>query len=231
MRSIAILTLMSVIALSTSAPAQTTSSSQATVTGGPASAALLSDLDQLQAAASQANTDIARMHIDKWKTDGGTKQQAQANASSLQRNLTTALPGLISDLRSAPQDLAAGFKLYRNLNALYDVLVSFTESAGAFGPKNDYDALAQQLDTIDSTRRVLGDRLESLAAQNQAELNQLRVQVHALQQVAVPPPPPKKVIVDNSEPVKKPAHKKKPATSSSAQPDSGATPATPAKSQ
>jgi hypothetical protein len=195
---------------------------------------LFSDLDRLQSAASEANADIARMHIDKWKADGGIKQQSQAHAASLQRNLTTALPGLIADVRQSPQNLTAEFKLYRNLNALYDVLASFTEAAGAFGPKNDYDALAQQLDTIDSTRRALGDRLESMAAQTQTELTQLRAQVHTLQQAAVPPPPPKKVVVDNSETAKKPTHKKKPATSSSSQPDSGSsttTPAPPAKSQ
>ena len=116
-------------------------------------AALSADLDRLQAAASQANADIANMRIDKWKADNGSKQQAHANADSLQRNLTSALPGLISNVRAAPQDLTPGFKLYRNLNALYDVLTSFTEAAGAFGPRNEYEALAQQLD-VTSTQSV-----------------------------------------------------------------------------
>ena len=123
---------------------------------------ILPDLDRLQVAASQANTDIGRTRIDKWKADGESKRQAQSNADSLQRNLTSALPGLIDKVRSAPQDLTAEFKLYRNLNALYDVMVSFTESAGAFGPKADYEALAQQLQVIDGVRRNLGDSLERL---------------------------------------------------------------------
>jgi hypothetical protein len=234
MRSLANLTLLILVAIASSAQVQSPPPAQVTPTDNAANTALFSDLDRLQSAASEANADIARMHIDKWKTDNGTKQQSQANAGSLQRNLTSALPGLISNVRSAPQDLTAGFKLYRNLNALYDVLASFTEAAGAFGPKNDYDALAQQLDAIDSTRRALGDRLETLAAQTQADLNQLRTQVHTLQQAAVPPPPPKKVVVDNAETVKKPAHKKKPATGSSSPPETGSsttTPAAPAKSQ
>jgi len=234
MRSFTSLTLLLLVTIATFAQVQSAPPLQTAPADNTANATLFSDLDRLQSAASQTNTDIGRMHIDKWKTDGATKQQSQANASSLQRNLTSALPGLIANVRSAPQDLGAGFKLYRNLNALYDVLASFTEAAGAFGPKNDYDALAQQLDAIDSTRRTLGDRLEGQLAQTQTEMNQLRTQVHSLQQAAVPAEPPKKVVVDNSETVKKPSHKKKPAAASSSQPDAGsatASPATSSKSQ
>ncbi len=124
--------------------------------------------------------DIGRMRIDKWKADGESKRQAQSNADSLQRNLTSALPALIDAVRSAPQDLSAGFKLYRNLNALYDVCESLTESAGAFGPKGDYEALARQLETVDTVRRDLGDALEQMTSSTQSELNQLRSQVRAL---------------------------------------------------
>jgi hypothetical protein len=202
-----------------------------TANGMPA--VLAADLDRLQSAASRAHSEIAQMRIEKWKTDSASKQQAQANAESLQRNLTSALPGLIDNFRAAPQDLGAGFKLYRNLNALYDVFASFTESAGAFGPKGDYEALVPPLDVIDSVRRDLGDDLESLTVSNQTELNQLRTQLRTLQQAAVaPPPPPKKVIVDDTEPTKKTTHKKKPASTNSTSSSSSASSATaPAKSQ
>jgi hypothetical protein len=173
---------------------------------------VLSDLDRLQTAASQTNSQLAYMHIDKWKADAASKQQAQTNADSIQRNLTEALPALIGSVRSAPQDVSAQFKLYRNLNALYDVLASLTESAGAFGPKNDYNALAQQLGVIDSVRRNLGDELEQLTSSTQSQLNQLRAQVQTLQQhPAAAATPPKKVVVDDTEPPKKTTHKKKPA--------------------
>jgi len=155
-------------------------------------------LDRLQAAASQANLDLGHMRIEKWKADSNSKQQAQGNADSVQRNLTTALPGLIANVRSAPQDVTSEFKLYRNLNVLYDVFVSLTESAGAFGPRNDYEALAQQLSVIDSVRRNLGDELEKLTASTQLELNQLRTQVRTLKQQAAAATPPKKVVVDDT---------------------------------
>ena len=225
MRSFATLTLLALTAIAPSAQTQSTAPTQSVAADN---SALFSNLDRLQSAASQANADIARMHIDKWKADNETKQESQTNAGSLQRNLTSALPVLISAVRTAPQDLTAGFKLYRNLNALYDVLTSFTETAGAFGPKSDYDALAQQLNTIDTARRELGDRLESQTAQTQVELNQLRTQVRTLQQAAVPPPPPKKVVVDNADTGKKPAHKKKPAADAASEPNSGSSTSSPA---
>jgi hypothetical protein len=192
------------------APSPALSSARA---GSASMSPVLADLDRLQSAASQANLDLAHVRIEKWKADSGSKQQAQGNADSVQRNLTTALPALIDNVRSAPQDVNAQFKLYRNLNALYDVFASLTESTGAFGPRSDYDALARQLGEIDSVRRNLGDELEKLTSSTQLELNQLRTQVRTLKQQAAAPP--KKAIVDDTEPAKKTAsHKKKPAQKS-----------------
>ena len=198
--------------------------------GGTSTVSVVPDLDRLQAAASQVTLNLGRLRIEKWKADGESKRQAQSNADSIQRNLTSALPGLIDGVRGAPQDLGAEFKLYRNLNALYDVLASLTEAAGAFGPRSDYEALAQQLDTIDSVRRNLGDALEQLTSSTQTELSRLRVQIRTYQQnAAAAAPPPKKVVVDDTEPPKKSVHKKKkPAASGSA---SSASDASDAKSK
>jgi hypothetical protein len=176
---------------------------------------ILPDLDRLQTAAAQASVDIGHMRIEKWKVDGESKRQAQSNADSVQRNLTAALPGLIEGVRSAPQDLNAEFKLYRNLNALYDVMGTLTESAGVFGPRSDYEALTEQSQVIASVRRNLGDALERLTAATQSELIQLRSQVRAQQQVAATPvATPKKVVVDDTEPTPKTARKKKKPVSS-----------------
>ncbi len=218
--------LLILLSLSSFAWAQSTPASapvtNGTSAGSVSMAPILADLDRLQTAASRINSELAYMRIDKWKADSGSKQQAQSNADSIQRNVAEALPALISSVRNAPQDVNAEFKLYRNLNALYDVFASLTESAGAFGPRGDYDALAQQLGMIDSVRRSLGDHLEQLTSSTQSELNQLRTEVHTLQErAAAPPAPPKKVIVDDTEPAKKTttAHKKKPAPKTT--PDAG----------
>ena len=196
--------------------------------GSVSMVSVLPDLDKLQAAASQVTLDLGRMRIDKWKADGQSKRQAQANADSVQRNLRSALPALIDAVRSAPQDLTVEFKLYRNLNALYDVFASLTEASGAFGPRGDYEALARQLETIDSVRRSLGDALEQLTSSTQSEVNQLRAQVRAYQQAAAIKPP-KKVVVDDTEPPKKTVHKKKKPAASSGSSPSPASEASPPK--
>src|ERR1019366_4863805 len=187
---------------------------------------VMPDLDRLRTAASQATLDLGHLRIDKWKADGDSKQQAQANADSVQRNLTSALPVLIDAVRAAPQDLGAEFKLYRNLNALYDVFASLTEATGAFGPKNDYQALAQQLEAMDAVRRNLGDALEQLTSSTQSELVQLRTQVRAYRQAAAAAPP-KKIVVDDTQSSKKTVHKKKKPAASSSSPS----PASDAKSK
>ena len=199
------------------APASANPAANQTVAGSTSMTSILPDLDKLQVAASQTDLAIGHLRIEKWKADGESKRQAQGNADSIKRNLTSALPGMIENARSAPQNLNADFKLYRNLSALYDVLLSLTESAGAFGPKADYEALAQPLQVIDSVRRDLGDALERLTSSTQNELEQLRTQIRIQQQATATPPPKKVVVVDDGEPAKKTAHnkKKKPAASGS----------------
>ncbi len=163
-------------------------------------------LTPLQQTAQSMLTDIGKMRIEKWKTDSTNKQQALANASSIQRNLQSALPEMIGQLNNSPEDLAASFKLYRNLDALYDVFGSLVESAGAFGNKEEFQSLSNDMNGLESARRTFGERMQKLAASKEDELTHLRVQVKALS--AAPPPPPQKIVVDDTEPPKKAVKKK-----------------------
>lgn len=165
-------------------------------------------LNSLESTARNSTSDISRMRIEKWKADGNTKKGAQTDSESLQRNMSSALPELIGKVRSAPNDLNANFKLYRNLDVLYDVFSRFAETAGAFGNRDDFEALARDLDGLDSARRSLADRLDLLTTSTQAELTQLRNQARAAQATATTAPP-RKIVIDDSEPEKKSATKKK----------------------
>jgi hypothetical protein len=192
------LNLVTLVAAQSATPSNSASANATPAVDLPS---LLNRIDQ---AAQASAVQIASLRIEKWKADGGYKHQAQANADSLQRNMTAALPTLTSAARNAPQSLEANFKLYRNLNALTDVMRSLAESAGAFGPKQEYQQLAESATTFDDARRDLGDYFEILTASKEAELTRLKS--------AAPPPPtvrPKKVIVDNDpDPVPKPKKKK-----------------------
>jgi hypothetical protein len=181
-------------------------------------------LAQLEATSKTTQADLAKLRIERWKTDGSSKKQALGNVDSILRNLQNALPEMIGALRNAPEDMPATFKLYRNLDALYDVLGSVVESAGAFGSKDDFQALANDLSSFEGTRKQIAERMENLAASKEQEIVRLRTDLKAAQ-AAVPAAPPKKTVVDDNEPAKKPAVKKKPAAKKPATPP-GAAPAT-----
>jgi hypothetical protein len=165
-------------------------------------------MSRLESTATSSASDLSRLRINKWKAPGSAKQQSEANRQSIVRNLETALPGMVAAVRNNPDDIAASFTLYRNLDALYDVLSSVAESAGAFGPRDEYEALANDLNSVEQIRRDLADRVTTLASSKETELAHLRTEVRAAQAAAASAPP-KKVVVDDNEPMKKPVRKKK----------------------
>jgi hypothetical protein len=183
-------------------------------------------LGQLNQASQTLSADLEKVRVEKWKTDGDTKRQSQANLESIQRNLQSALPGMVSQLNAAPDSLNLTFKLYRNVGALYDVAANLAESAGAFGSKDDYQSLSNDTSSIDKARRALADRMDKLAAAKDSEIVTLHGQVKALQ-AAMPPPPPTKIVIDDNEKPKKPVKKKgaKPATAPGATPGAPKAPA------
>ena len=193
---------------SASAFAQTANSA----TAPPVAYASVSELNgivgQVKQVAASMDSDLGSMRIEKWKTDGGTKRQTQTNVDSIRRNVQSALPEILTQVSNSPEDLAASFKLYRNLDALYDVFGAVVESAGAFGSKDEFQSLSNDLTTLENARRSMGERMQKLASAKEDELARLRAQVKTLN--AAPPAAPKKIVVDDNEPAaKKPAAKKK----------------------
>jgi hypothetical protein len=177
---------------------------------GPVSYASVNQLNdllsQLERTSQAAQLDLAKLRIDKWKADSGNKRQAQGNVDSIQRNLQSALPEIIAELRASPENLAFTFKLYRNLDALYDVFESVAESAGAFGTRDEFQSLENDVSTFEKSRRAFADRIETLAAARDADLLRLRSALQNAQASSAPPP--KKIVVDDAPPPKKPVRKK-----------------------
>ncbi len=195
--------------------------------GQPVSYASVSQLngmlEQLEATSKNTQADLVRLRIEHWKTDTNSKKTALANVDSIQRNLQGALPEIIAGLRRSPEDLPATFKLYRNLDALYDVLGNVVELAGAFGSKDDEQTLANDLSAFEATRKQMAERIETLSSAKEAEIVRLRADLKTAQ-AAIPVEPPIKVIVDDTEPPKKPAVKKKtakPKSTPTAKPPTG----------
>lgn len=168
-------------------------------------------LGQLEDTSKKTQGDLQKLRIEKWKADGSYKKQALGNADSIERNLQGALPEIIGQLRAAPESLPATFKLYRNLDALYDVLGSVAEGAGAFGSKDDLQSLSNDLSSFENTRKQLAERIDSLANAKEGEISRLRTDL-AKAQAMIPAEPPKKVVVDDTQPEKKAAPKKRKST-------------------
>lgn len=165
-------------------------------------------LSQIEATSRNTQADLSRLRIERWKTDAANKKEALATVDSIQRNLEGAIPEIITQLRNAPEDLQTSFKLYRNLDALYSVMRDVVDAVGAFGSKDDMQALSNDLSAFEGSRKQLAERIENLSSSKDQELAQLRVQLKTLQ-AQVEAAPPKKILVDDTEPPKKPAPKKK----------------------
>jgi hypothetical protein len=166
----------------------------------PVSYTSISELNQmignLQQASQNIQNDLSHLRIDKWKTDSGTKRQTESDRDSIQRNLQNALPTIVGELKNSPESLPSTFKLYRNLDALYDVFNSLVESAGAFGSKEEFQSLNKDLGGIEEARRAFADRMDKLANSKENEIGQLRVELQNAR-AAIPP---KKIVVDDTEP-------------------------------
>ncbi len=200
--------ICSAVAVAAIAFAQTQPTQTATP-AAPVSYASISELNQILGTLNQTSqntqNDLSRLRIEHWKTDSNTKKQTENDTDSVVRNLKDALPTMVTQLQNAPENLALTFKLYRNLDALYDVLGSVAESAGAFGSKDEFQPLGNDLNGVDSSRHALAERMDRLAIAKDNEIGELRV---ALQNARAEIPP-KKTVVDDAERAKKPVTHKR----------------------
>jgi hypothetical protein len=198
----------------------------------------LIDLDRVSQA---TQSDIANMHVEKWKAgwksgflkDGAHKDQAQQAANSLQRNLANALPGLIHEVQSSRGGLSATFKLYDDVSLVCEAVDSLISASEIEGKKaeaatltDDYSAMARIRRSLSNYIQQSSAAMESRGAKTYAAVAapapQRTVIAQAPQRVATAPAAPqivmdqgvKKIIVDDTVPEKAvaaPAAKKKPA--------------------
>lgn len=179
---------------------------------GPNLNAILSDLQRVTLA---TNGDLTKLRIEKWKADAPEKQQMQQVADSLQRNITQAVPGLITDLQSSPGSVLKAFKLYHNLNVVYEFLSSLSEAAGAYGKKDEYDPLSSDASGLDRVRQNLSDYIEHSATNMEIQLkNSASPKPPAAQTTQ---PAPKKIVIDDTPTTTKKKKKPSPATPNQSQ--------------
>ena len=165
-------------------------------------------LARIQKAAEASKVDLTGLHIERWRTDREQKAELTKIADSLQRNLTSAVPDLINSVRSSNGSVSTTFKLYHNLNVVYEYMNVLADSASALSKDDDSYPLSREAQTLDSARQDLSTFIEKAATNLE---DKLRV---ALAPRPAPPQEltPKKVVVDDTN-VKKPATSRKKKTS------------------
>ncbi len=87
----------------------------------------------LRPALSQVNQAITNVDIRHWKAPGSVKSAAAGDVSSIQRDLSGTLAGLMSQAEAAPASIPSSFAVYRNVDALYDTLLRVVETADLVG--------------------------------------------------------------------------------------------------
>ena len=127
----------------------------------------------------------------------------------MQRDLNATLPGLVAQAEANPTALSPAFAVFRNLDALYDVLLRVTETAALAGSGSDAGSLEDARAGLEDGRGKLGSwLLQSISAQD-AQIVHLQTAL-AARPTAAPAATPNKVVVDDGPETPKP-RKKKPA--------------------
>jgi hypothetical protein len=203
----------------------------------------LIDLDRVSQA---TQSDIANMHVEKWKSSWkpgflkGNSHQAEAQqaATSLQRNLAYALPGLIHDVQNSRGSLSTTFKLYDDVSLVCEAVDSLINASEAAGKKNEAAPLGDDYSALTRIRRSLSAYIQQASAswENHGKAPYAALSAPPVQQSQRMTPSSttrsstpssanqssstqivndqgvKKIIVDDTIPEKKPAPKKKPET-------------------
>jgi hypothetical protein len=129
----------------------------------------------------------------------------------MERDVSDTLPGLINTALADPAKVSPAFSVYRNVDALYDVLLRVSETAQLAGASRDASLLEDQRAALEDARTHLGAALLQSSQAQDAEVLHLRSTAAA----APPPPPAAKTVVDDGPATKPKTTKKrahKPAT-------------------
>jgi electron transfer flavoprotein alpha subunit len=163
-----------------------------------ADAALGDALQQVSVTVDRLNRALASITVQKWKAPGDVRQTTAADVDSMQRDLSGTLPSLVSAAQANLSRMSPAFAVYRNVDALYDVLLRVSETAQLAG-SNDARILEQQRSDLESARTQLGAALVQATQAQDNEVIQLHTAAATAAQAA---PPSTKTVVDDGPPAK-----------------------------
>jgi hypothetical protein len=169
-----------------------------------ASLALGNALQQVSIAAAHLRRALDSINVPKWKAPGDVRQTTLSDVDSMQRDVADTLPNLINTALGDPAKISPAFAVYRNVDALYDVLLRVSETAQLAG-SNDARLLEDQRSTLEESRTQLGAALLQSSQTQDAEVMHLR----ATAATAAPPPAATKTVIDDGPSTKPKSTKKR----------------------
>jgi hypothetical protein len=171
-------------------------------------------MNNLRPALANVQTAITNLNVAHWKAPNDIRATTQQDVNSMQRDLNTTLPTLMAQADAAaangPVALSPAFAVFRNLDALYDVMLRVTETAGLAGSASDASSLEEARAGLEDGRAKLGTWLLQAIGTQDAQV--AHAQAAVARPPAAPPPAPNKIVVDDGPDTTKPRKKKPPTT-------------------
>ena len=94
-------------------------------------------LNALQPLLAQVNQSVSAIDVHRWKAPNDVRDTTASDVQSIQRDLTSTLPDLLSQAQASTGAVAPAFAVFRNIDALYDVLLRITETATLAGSQSE----------------------------------------------------------------------------------------------
>ena len=154
---------------------------------------------------------VSQIQLERWK--GSSRDETDANLRSIERNVSSTLPTLVTTADAQPGSIAASLPLLRNLDALCAVMIRVSVTARGNAPGPQAESLNGALTALQSARNTLADQVQTLAAAQEKQIASLNSTVASLPAKASSPAPP-----PPTPPATKPRPKRKPAPKPAAQP-------------
>lgn len=163
----------------------------------PAEAAAVPPSTLVQAALSGVQNTTSGLNIRRWRTSRDARKVAQQNVDSIQSDLGAQLPQLLTQADHTPNSVPRSFALYRNIDALYDVLLRVSRTADTAAPANEANAIAASLEQLEQARKALGDQILRVSEENQTRLEALqRAAAQSAAEAAAAPPMHESIVTD-----------------------------------
>ena len=129
---------------------------------------------------------IGTLRPEKWKASGAVRDEAASNIDSIRQDLETMLPPLLVAADGAPGSVAQVLPAYRNIEALYDVVLRVAEAGRLAAPGDQAAALEEARSSLEAARRALGESVQASALAQEQQIHNLQAAVRAIPPTPVP---------------------------------------------